>query len=431
MNFSNNSDEFDFHHVKKPKVPRDPTSHRIKEKRRRDRMNDSLAELSGLIPANYVKQGQGRIEKTEIIEMASKHIRHLQNLNNLHGGHMENFQVDGVGRPCCEDKFYMGFKECQDEVMRYYVEFEGRDIKDPVCVNISKHLDLISLKFQSTDHYHPRISDYMTMEDTNKSLDMGRAMIQDTHVATPRSLHQGLTTDTIHDPFLKTLLVSEEASTSSLSGSVSGSISGSVISFGGSSSSEFYLYPKSMRNPDGHQMSGREEIEGCSSVSSHSTEKMNPSTDSDRDSCNGTSLKENHAYKLKHNIMNRFSQQETRELHLSVLSSDTSSSSSREEDKDKLKRKPPCHKVRPHSSENISVESSSSSSETQVLSNVPLPAFVMNPEGTHYLPISIHPSFLDNIFGKKKVKMHSISHPISIPVNFDGPYIAMSHSPLS
>lgn len=34
----------------------DPTSPRIKEKRRRDRMNDSLGELSRLIPANYVKQ---------------------------------------------------------------------------------------------------------------------------------------------------------------------------------------------------------------------------------------------------------------------------------------------------------------------------------------------------------------------------------------
>lgn len=78
-----------------------------------------------------------------------------------------------------------------------------------------------------SDHYHPRKSDYMTMEDTNKSLDMGKVMIQDTHVAPPRSLHQGVTTDTIHDPFLKTLLVLEEASTSSLSGSVSGSISGS------------------------------------------------------------------------------------------------------------------------------------------------------------------------------------------------------------
>lgn len=34
----------------------DPTSHRIKEKRRRVRMNDSLAELSRLILANYIKQ---------------------------------------------------------------------------------------------------------------------------------------------------------------------------------------------------------------------------------------------------------------------------------------------------------------------------------------------------------------------------------------
>lgn len=44
----------------------DPTSHRIKEKRRRDRMNDSLAELSRLIPANYVKTGE--IKTASVIE---------------------------------------------------------------------------------------------------------------------------------------------------------------------------------------------------------------------------------------------------------------------------------------------------------------------------------------------------------------------------
>lgn len=431
LNFAINPDDFDLQCVKKPKVPRDPMSHRIIEKRRRDRMNNCLAELSRLIPANYLKQGQGRIEKTEIIEMASKHIRHLQNLNNFHGGHMENFQVDGAGRQCCEDKFYMGFKECQDEVMRYYVEFEGRDIKDPVCVNIGKHLEQTSQKFLRNDHTRPRKSEDMTMEDTNSSLGVGGAVIQETPVAPPRSSHQEVTTPTTQDRFLRTLLLPKEPSSSSFSGSVSGSISGSVSSFGGSSSSEFYLYPKSMRNPDGHQMSGREETEGCSSVSSHSTEKLNQSTDSDRDSCNGTSSKENHAYKLKHNIMKRFSQEEKRELHLSVPSSDTSSSSSREEEKEKVKRKYPRHKVRPHSSETSSIHSSSSASEIHVTSNIPLPAFVLNPDGTHYLPICIHPSFLDNIFPKKEVGKNSIYHPISIPVNFDGPYIAMPHSPLS
>lgn len=55
-------------------------SHRIIEKRRRDRMNNCLADLSRLIPADYMKKGRGRIEKTEIIEMAIKHMRHLQNI---------------------------------------------------------------------------------------------------------------------------------------------------------------------------------------------------------------------------------------------------------------------------------------------------------------------------------------------------------------
>lgn len=55
-------------------------SHRIIEKRRRDRMNNCLADLSRLIPPEYLKKGRGRIEKTEIIEMAIKHMRHLQSI---------------------------------------------------------------------------------------------------------------------------------------------------------------------------------------------------------------------------------------------------------------------------------------------------------------------------------------------------------------
>ena len=57
-------------------ISQDPLSHKIIEKRRRDRMNNCLADLSRLIPSSYLKKG--RIEKTEIIERAIKHIRHLQ-----------------------------------------------------------------------------------------------------------------------------------------------------------------------------------------------------------------------------------------------------------------------------------------------------------------------------------------------------------------
>lgn len=61
-------------------LQQDPMSHRIIEKRRRDRMNNCLADLSRLIPAEYLKKGRGRVEKTEIIEMAIRHMKHLQSL---------------------------------------------------------------------------------------------------------------------------------------------------------------------------------------------------------------------------------------------------------------------------------------------------------------------------------------------------------------
>lgn len=60
-------------------------SHRIIEKRRRDRMNNCLADLSRLIPAEYLKKGRGRIEKTEIIEMAIRHIKYLQQSHKNNG----------------------------------------------------------------------------------------------------------------------------------------------------------------------------------------------------------------------------------------------------------------------------------------------------------------------------------------------------------
>ncbi|KAF4521447.1 hypothetical protein B566_EDAN010604 [Ephemera danica] len=80
LNFSAtvSPDDDEYGYQKKKALARDPMSHRIIEKRRRDRMNNCLADLSRLIPAEYLKKGRGRVEKTEIIEMAIKHMTHLQ-----------------------------------------------------------------------------------------------------------------------------------------------------------------------------------------------------------------------------------------------------------------------------------------------------------------------------------------------------------------
>jgi len=43
---------------------------------------------------------------------------------------------------------YLGFKECQDEVMRYLVEIEGWDAHDKLCKQLMAHLEQAGEKFR-------------------------------------------------------------------------------------------------------------------------------------------------------------------------------------------------------------------------------------------------------------------------------------------
>ncbi|XP_054715882.1 transcription factor cwo-like isoform X2 [Uloborus diversus] len=112
-------------------------SHRIIEKRRRDRMNNCLADLSRLVPTNYLKKGRGRIEKTEIIEMAIKHLKHLQAHPCKDPGHCE------VAKATEQDhkrQYRLGYQECMSETVRFMVESEGLFSGDGVCVRLINHL---------------------------------------------------------------------------------------------------------------------------------------------------------------------------------------------------------------------------------------------------------------------------------------------------
>lgn len=154
LNFATAADEYEVS-LKRQKIARDPLSHRIIEKRRRDRMNNCLADLSRLIPSSYHKQGQGRIEKTEIIEMATRHIMMLQQkLDDLEKKVVKEEKPSLPPPPpeefhCCAAKFYMGFKEAQDEVMRFLVEVESINTMDPFCKKIMNHLENANKKFMT------------------------------------------------------------------------------------------------------------------------------------------------------------------------------------------------------------------------------------------------------------------------------------------
>nr|CAG4640527.1 EOG090X0J7Y [Daphnia pulex] len=105
---------------KKTKSARDPQSHRIIEKRRRDRMNNCLADLSRLLPSAYMKKGRGRIEKTEIIEMTIKHMKHLQ----VHAcKEMESceiaVQMEQLHSNTKSDQYRSGFLECITETVQF------------------------------------------------------------------------------------------------------------------------------------------------------------------------------------------------------------------------------------------------------------------------------------------------------------------------
>nr|XP_031827092.1 transcription factor cwo isoform X1 [Nomia melanderi] len=129
----------------------DPMSHRIIEKRRRDRMNNCLADLSRLIPAEYLKKGRGRVEKTEIIEMAIRHMKHLQSLRQetKHPAvtsaptHPED-SVDSVSHSTvtstAAEHYRLGFQECLSETMHFLVEVEGFFARDSLCVQLINHL---------------------------------------------------------------------------------------------------------------------------------------------------------------------------------------------------------------------------------------------------------------------------------------------------
>lgn len=47
------------------------------EKRRRDRINNSLHELKRLVPAAFEKQGSAKLEKAEILQLTVDHLRML------------------------------------------------------------------------------------------------------------------------------------------------------------------------------------------------------------------------------------------------------------------------------------------------------------------------------------------------------------------
>ncbi|PAA52272.1 hypothetical protein BOX15_Mlig023497g2 [Macrostomum lignano] len=129
--------------TKKMKPSRDPQSHRVIEKRRRDRMNQSLSDLSRLIPAAYLKKGQSRVEKAEIIELATQHLVALSaQLKKCEASMGTDFPRSESS--CCVGKFFLGFREASKSAVTFLNEQEGLSSNDPLCCKLRAHLQTLS-----------------------------------------------------------------------------------------------------------------------------------------------------------------------------------------------------------------------------------------------------------------------------------------------
>ncbi|XP_055677130.1 transcription factor cwo isoform X2 [Lutzomyia longipalpis] len=89
-------------------------------------MNSCLADLSRLIPPQYQRKGRGRIEKTEIIEMAIRHIKSFQK--------QENTCRDTI----LADRYRRGYNDCLTEAAKFLVAIN--DDFDTICYKMIEHL---------------------------------------------------------------------------------------------------------------------------------------------------------------------------------------------------------------------------------------------------------------------------------------------------
>ncbi|XP_072109251.1 hairy/enhancer-of-split related with YRPW motif protein 1 [Mobula birostris] len=123
----------------------------IIEKRRRDRINNSLSELRRLVPSAYEKQGSAKLEKAEILQMTVDHLKMLHA-----AGGKGYFDAHALAM----DYRSLGFRECLAEVARYLSIIEGLESSDPLRVRLVSHLNNYASQREAASTAPPSIGHF-------------------------------------------------------------------------------------------------------------------------------------------------------------------------------------------------------------------------------------------------------------------------------
>ncbi|XP_062903767.1 hairy and enhancer of split-related protein helt [Mobula hypostoma] len=101
-----------------------PVSHKVIEKRRRDRINRCLNELGKTVPMALAKQGTGKLEKAEILEMTVQYLRALHSSDFARGREKGELLAEFA------NYFHAGYHECMKNLVHYLTTVERMETKD-------------------------------------------------------------------------------------------------------------------------------------------------------------------------------------------------------------------------------------------------------------------------------------------------------------
>ncbi|XP_050747430.1 hairy/enhancer-of-split related with YRPW motif protein 1 isoform X1 [Gymnogyps californianus] len=207
----------------------------IIEKRRRDRINNSLSELRRLVPSAFEKQvapsdpphciprvagrkgrpsltslGSAKLEKAEILQMTVDHLKMLHT-----AGGKGYFDAHALAM----DYRSLGFRECLAEVARYLSIIEGLDASDPLRVRLVSHLNNYASQREAASSAHTGIG----------HIPWGSAFGHHPHISHPLLLAQNghgntSTTASSTEPHHQTRIAAPHAETSSLRVPPNGSV---------------------------------------------------------------------------------------------------------------------------------------------------------------------------------------------------------------
>ncbi|KAI1243466.1 hypothetical protein IHE44_0001089 [Lamprotornis superbus] len=220
----------------------------IIEKRRRDRINNSLSELRRLVPSafekqvapsdpprcphpfpggsvtprsrlwlclkrfvpSFLSQGSAKLEKAEILQMTVDHLKMLHT-----AGGKGYFDAHALAM----DYRSLGFRECLAEVARYLSIIEGLDASDPLRVRLVSHLNNYASQREAASSAHTGIG----------HIPWGSAFGHHPHIPHPLLLAQNghgntSTTASSTEPHHQTRIAAPHAETSSLRVPPNGSV---------------------------------------------------------------------------------------------------------------------------------------------------------------------------------------------------------------